>query len=313
MNPAAASRPARASAALLIGAAMSVSGCASHAQTAPVYREAAPAGSTKITVREEFDPARFREDLLLIQPLFIPPEVIAEPVPPTAKRVYSPASFPETDQDSQVTTAEVVYRVQVIALTRQQGAQQIADELARRFEVPADVLSQGNLYAVHAGHLVNAGAADSLRRQIAGLSRGYEGAFLVSDTLYTPTEVIVDDDILSADLPQAERLTEEPPTLEIDLPAFEPELVQGPGYRVLIIQFQDQQSAQEYRSRVMKRLKIDDVDVKFEAPYHKVLAGSFRTSTQAQKFVEHCRSLGYRSAARVPGEVFLPREEGENR
>jgi hypothetical protein len=304
MNPAAASRPARASAALLIGAAMSVSGCASHAQTAPVYREAAPAGSTEITVREEFDPARFREDLLLIQPLFTPPEVIAEPVPPTAKRVYSPASFPETDQDSQVTTAEVVYRVQVIALTRQQGAQQIADELARRFEVPADVLSQGNLYAVHAGHLVNAGAADSLRRQIAGLSRGYEGAFLVSDTLYTPTEVIVDDDILSADLP---------PTLEIDLPAFEPELVQGQGYRVLIIQFQDQQSAQEYRSRVMKRLKIDDVDVKFEAPYHKVLAGSFRTSTQAQKFVEHCRSLGYRLAARVPGEVFLPREEGENR
>jgi hypothetical protein len=301
---------------------MSVSGCASHAQTAPVYREATPPGSTEVAVREEFDPARFRQDLLLIQPLFTPPEVISESVPPTPTPIDSPTpSLAETDPDLIGVATEVVYRVQVIALTRQQGAQEIADELARRFGVPADVLSLGNLHAVHAGQLASAAAADSLRRQIAGLSRGYEGAFLVSDTLHTAAVIEIDDDISSADLPQAEipvaqntdLLTEEPPTLEIDLPEFEPELVRVQGYRVLIIQFQDQERAQDFRSRVMKRLKMEDVDVKFEAPYHKVLAGSFRTSTQAQKFVEHCRSLGYRSAARVPGEVFLPREEGENR
>ena len=84
------------------------------------------------------------------------------------------------------------------------------------------------------------------------------------------------------------------------------------GWRVLIDQFMDldgPRGALQHRRQVMKRLKRDDVDVKFEAPWYKVLAGSFRTSTEAQKFVERCRALGYRTAARVPGEVYLPREE----
>ena len=70
-------------------------GCASQAQTASVYRETAPAGSTEAAVREEFDPARLREDLLLIQPVFPPPSVVPVLAAPEPSRVETAAtSFP---------------------------------------------------------------------------------------------------------------------------------------------------------------------------------------------------------------------------
>ena len=75
-------RPRRVLVACCSVPALSATGCASHVQTAPEYRETAPAGSTEATVREEFDPVRFREDLILIQPVFPPPTVNPGPVEP---------------------------------------------------------------------------------------------------------------------------------------------------------------------------------------------------------------------------------------
>jgi hypothetical protein len=212
-----------------------------------------------------------------------------------------------------------VFRVQVIALSHQEGARNIAEELHRRFEVDADVVTQGRLFAVHAGRLATSAEADLLRAQIVDLSLGYEGAFIVSDTLRTA--IATYGDASQRDLPTSEILpanvdsaaTQDVPTPQIELPQVEPELVLVQGFRVNIVQFNDQNAAQKERIEVIKRLKRDDVDVKFEAPWHKVLAGSFRTSIEAQQFVERCRSLGYRTAQRVPGEVYLPREEGVDR
>ena len=296
-------------------AALSATGCASHAQTAPAYRETAPAGSTEATVREEFDPARFREDLILIQPVFPPTTVNPGPVEPViAVNVI----------DSADSVDVTIYRVQVIALRREEGARNIADELRRRFDVPTEVVPQGKLFAVHAGSMASAADARSLQAQIAALSLGYEGAFLVKVRRSFPVEEASDalsnrpagDHRLEADL-SADSLAADPPiddqpALDIEPPPEPEELVRIQGWRVLIDQFMDldgPRGALQHRRQVMKRLKRDDVDVKFEAPWYKVLAGNFRTSTEAQKFVERCRALGYRTAARVPGEVYLPREE----
>jgi cell division septation protein DedD len=317
-------------------AAISTAGCASHAQTAPVYREAAPAGSTEVTVREDFDPARFRQDLLLIQPVFTPPSVVSgtpvvEPDPANAlgnapaDTLAAQVADSAAEHRMPVVGAAIdsvdiaVFRVQVIALRREEGARNIADELHRRFEVDADVVPQGRLFSVHAGRLTTSAEANLLRAQIADLSLGYEGAFIIRDTLRTA--IASDNEPLEYDRPTSETppsyvdsaVTQDVPTRQMQLPQIEPELVLVQGFRVNIVQFNDQNAAQKERIEVIKRLKRDDVAVKFEAPWHKVLAGSFRTSIEAQKFVERCRSIGYRTAQRVPGEVYLPREEGVNR
>ena len=299
-------------------ATLSTTGCASHAQTAPVYRESAPAGSTETTVREEFDPARFRQDLLLIQPVFTPPEVVATPAAPEPEEV--------TEVLPIVDGVNVVYRVQVIALSQQSGAQRIAEELQRRFDIPTEVTPQGRLFAVRAGYLDNAADADELRSRISALSRGYEGAFLVTDIARTPALLNADSEVPIADRATADMGSDTaaidslpvgflPTELAApnDAPSVELELFRTQGWRVLIGQFMDLAGAQEYSKQVMNRLKREDVDVIFEAPRFKVLAGSFRTTTEAQQFVERCRSLGFRTASKIPGEVYLPREEEESR
>lgn len=309
-------------------------GCASQAQTAPVYGETAPAGSTEAAVREEFDPARSREDLLLIQPVFPPPSVVPELVAPEPSRVETAVTSLPVSSGGGADSVDVTIRVQVIALSRQEGARDIADELRRRFDVPTEVVPQGRLFAVRAGRFASTVDAESLRAQIAALSLGYEGAFLVRDLVREGTSSVekTHDALMSdgpeADLPAgslfenspllvdalaAEPLIDDRPSLEVESPPEPEELVRVQGWRVLIDQFMDLDAAQQHRRRVVKRLKRDDVDVEFKAPWYKVLAGSFRTSTQAQRFVERCRALGYRTAARVPGEVYLPRAEGQGR
>jgi len=292
-------------------------GCASQAQTASVYRETAPAGSTEAAVREEFDPARLREDLLLIQPVFPPPSVVPVLAAPEPSRVETAATSLPVSVVGGADSVDVTIRVQVIALSRQEGARDIADELRRRFEVPTEVVPQGRLFAVHAGRFASTVDAESLRARIAALSLGYEGAFLVRDLAREGASSVekTHDPLVSdgpvADLPAAEPSIDDSPSLEVEPPPEPEELVRVQGWRVLIDQFMNLDAARQHRSRVVKRLKRDDVDVEFEAPWYKVLAGSFRTSTQAQRFVERCRSLGYRTAARVPGVIYLPRVEGQ--
>ncbi len=293
-------------------ATLSMSGCASHAQTAPVYRGTAPAGSTDVAAREEFDPARFRDDLILIQPVFSAPAPVRVAATDTIVSV-DPARLAEADVATADSVDIVIYQVQVIALSQQDGADRIAEELRRRFDVPAEVTPQGRLFAVRAGQLSRSSDAEKLRLQIAALSRGYEGAFLVSDTLRSAQTLPAAAAAPAADSLAVETLSATAATPDTALTPEESELFRLQGWRVLIGQFMDQAGAQEYRRQVMKRLKREDVSSTFDAPWHKVLAGSFRTQTEAQKFVERCRSLGFRTATAVRAEVYLPREEGESR
>ena len=76
--------------------------------------------------------------------------------------------------------------MQVIALSRAARAARIAAELSRRLSVPVDVVPQGRLFAVRAGHFDGPAAAGQLKGAIAVLSEEYAGAFVVADSLLAP-------------------------------------------------------------------------------------------------------------------------------
>jgi cell division septation protein DedD len=313
--------------------ALVAAGCAGQTQTSPVYRDSTPAAvqepETERVVHEEFDPARFREDLLLVQPVFPPPEVASveveeegqEPVRGEPPAVESPTGPPGAIVDagsatdtSAVLAPNVMHRVQVIALSQRDRAERIASELQRRFDVPTDVVPLGSLFAVRAGGEPTRDQADALRQRITALSRAYESAYLVTEEVPVIPDLPVTQSDVGPDSLAATDSLAAPPDLPVfeeePLPEPEPELVLMQGYRVLLGQFLDLTSAQDDRTRVINRLKRDDVEVKFEAPWYKVLAGSFRTASEAQQFAERCRRLGYRTAAPVRGEVYLPKEGG---
>jgi hypothetical protein len=237
-----------------------------------------------VVIEEAFDPARFREDLLLIEPLFQAPEVqLALPPQPTVAD----------------TTPLLVHRVQVIALSRAAGASQVAQLLSRQLNVPVDVVVQGELHAVQAGLFRDAEQAGVLRSRIALLSDDYGGAFVVTDSLTSAVEDRPGFDVLPTDEVNVSRApTEETPV----------QLVRTFGWRVLLDQFRDHGEAVSFQRSAMRRLRREDIDVKFTAPYFKVLVGNFRQETDAQRLAERVRAH-YRNATKTRGEVFLPKEE----
>lgn len=240
-------------------------------------------------VQDDFDPARFREDLLLIQPRFAPPELL--PGRPAGEAASAAAPDP---------AAEAAFRVQVISLSREEGARRIADALNRRLGVDVDVVPHEGLHSVRAGRFAERAGADRLRGVIAALSRDFAQAFVVADSVAAlPDEGPPGADPERIEAPAA---PEEP----------QPEMVRLQGWRVLIGQHTGHtglQDARDLRARVMARLKRQDVDIRFEEPWYKILVGNFRTSAAAQQFADRCRRLGYPSATRTQGEILIPREE----
>ena len=244
--------------------------------------------------RDDFDPARFREDLILIQPRFTPPELL--PGPPSA-------AGPEAAPDSLGTA----WRVQVISLSREEGAREIAAGLGSRLGLAVDVVPHRGLYSVVAGRFADRAGADRLRRELAALGADFSRAFVVADSsaaapdAEAPPPPAVPEEVESPDTEEVEApaATEEPP----------PEMVRLQGWRVLIAQHMRLEDARDLRDRAAARLERQDVDIRFEEPWYKILAGSFRTSAAAQQFADRCRRLGYRSATRIQAEILIPEEE----
>ena len=237
-----------------------------------------------VVIEEAFDPARFREDLLLIEPLFQPPEVqlALPPLPAVAE-----------------TTPLLVHRVQVIALSRAEGASQVAQLLSRQLNVPVEVVVQGELHAVQAGLFRDAEQAGLLRGRIALLSDDYGGAFVVTDSLTSAAE----DRPGFGVLPAEEVIVSRTPVEETPV-----QLVRTFGWRVLLGQFRDHGKAVSFQRSAMRRLRREDIDVQFQAPWYKVLVGNFRQETASQRLVERVRAH-YRNATKTRGEVFLPKAE----
>jgi hypothetical protein len=251
-------------------------------------------------VRDDFDPARFREDLLLIQPLFTPPELLPS-APPDADLPQETIELETTAADSAAGATDGAFTVQVIALSHEDGARAVAGRIARRLAVPVAVVAAGELFVVQAGRFDEPAAAGQLKAQIALLSEEYSEAFVVADTSAATTAPADVDRWIEIEAPVVDPEVEPPPDIE-------PEMIRIQGWRVLLGQYFSLEGAQDFRGKVMARLKRDDVDIKFEEPWYKVLAGNFRTSTEAQQYVDRCRRLGYRSATRIPGEIEVPKE-----
>lgn len=244
--------------------------------------------------RDDFDPARFREDLILIQPRFTPPELLSRLATATPGGADSLGT---------------AWRVQVISLSREEAARQIAAGLGSRLGLAVDVVPHGGLYSVVAGRFADPAGADRLRRDLAALSMDFSQAFVVADSTAAPPEA----EAAPAAAPEELDEVEAPEAKEVEAPAAAeeppPEMVRLQGWRVLIAQHTRLENARDLRDRAAARLERQDVDIRFEEPWYKILAGSFRTSAAAQQFADRCRRLGYRSATRIQAEIVIPEEE----
>ena len=238
----------------------------------------------------DFDPARHREDLVLIQPLFTPAELL----PGRPDSVASPAASPAG-----------VFRVQVITLSREPAAREIAEALTRRLDLAADVVAHEGLYSVRAGLFAERAGAERLKEAIARLGRDYAGAFVVADSAAAAPAPPPAADSVEAAPPEAPEEAE-PPGARQEAP---PEMVRLQGWRVLTEQDRGLQKARDLRAAIMARLKRQDVDILFEDPWYKILVGNFRSFAEAQQLADRCRRRGYRSATPVQGEILIPREQ----
>jgi len=80
------------------------------------------------------------------------------------------------------------------------------------------------------------------------------------------------------------------------------------GWRVLIDQFLSHDEARRLKSKAEKRLRRQDVDVTFKAPWYKVEVGHYRTEAQAQAETEKIGRT-YPNALKVRSQILVPRED----
>ena len=241
----------------------------------------------------DFDPARHREDLVLIQPLFTPPELLPDRPDSAAASPAAPDSL------------TAAFRVQVITLSREHAAREIAEALGHRLGLATGVVAHEGLYSVRAGAFAERAGAERLMEAIARLHRDYAGAFVVADSAAAAPVPPPAADPVETGPPEAPEESEPREAPE----EARPEVVRLQGWRVLIEQDTGLQEARDLRSRIMSRLKRQDVDILFEEPWYKILVGDFRTHAEAQQLADRCRRQGYRSATPVQGEIEIPEEQ----
>jgi hypothetical protein len=86
------------------------------------------------------------------------------------------------------------------------------------------------------------------------------------------------------------------------------ELVRTFGWRVLIDQFLSHDKANQLKQRAIKRLRRQDIDVTFKAPWYKVEVGHYRTDSEAQAATEPIEAH-YPNALKVRSQILVPRED----
>ncbi len=275
-----------------------IGGCAS---TTSSISSTAHANAQTQTLREAFDPSSIAEDLLLIQPNFSrpqlqpnlssPPQSIEDPT------VIDPAGPPAVEQPAQRNTT--VYRVQLLALSNRDLAQQLRDELAVSLSIPMYVQDRNQLYVLQGGDYTTRSEARYLLNRVKELSVDYGDAYVISvqRPLENPEETVEDRPVASStDVPSN------------DAYAQLGERVRTFGWRVLLDQFLSHEEADRLRNRAIARLNRRDVDVNFKAPWYKVEVGHFSEENEAQSAEEEIKRR-YPNALKVRSQVLLPRPE----
>ncbi|MEE2659646.1 MAG: SPOR domain-containing protein [Candidatus Latescibacterota bacterium] len=243
--------------------------------------------SAQSRIREEFDPEPYRHDLLLIRPVFGPPPV--ESTPPEAQQTDLPMAQLEAPP----------FWVQIMALSQRQTAESVAEDLRHRISDSVRVMPLDTLFSVQAGGFEMEAPATALQAEISALAPEYTDAYVweAPEIMSLPVASIVDG--------ESEGSAPEDP----EAVAVEVELVRTIGWRVLLGQFPGHEEAMLFRTHAARQLGLEDVDIKFQEPWYKVVAGNFRSDRQAQSLVERAHRLGYLDAMRIRDEVFLPTEE----
>ena len=285
---------------LLLFAMTSGSSCAGPAkqvaQPPPKDTDGAP------RLVEEFDPRSVREDLLLIEPSFAPPsrrtaaaaaESSAREGRPVRTPIREPAGSGGAPRERQG-----AYQVQVVALSSETAALQLAESLERQLGVGVTVIPHNRLHAVRAGRFTGPDPARALQARISEMRSDFADAFVVREDAHVKVET-------STASPS---------------PGFEPERglpepadaggVRAPGWRVLIDQFLDLTDAEEFRRKAVERLDRGDVEINFQQPWYKVEVGQFRAGEEAaaQELVASVKRRGFPRALKVRGEVTVPKE-----
>jgi len=283
-------------------------GCAG--QTPSPAPSASGVDHASVSLKEEFDPQALREDLLLIQPTFPPPATIATPmaddrietVAPAPQPSIPAAILPLDSPDRQV------YRVQLMALSNGDVAQQRRETLERQLGVPVRIDRERQLFVVRAGAFLTGEEAEKLKTRIAALSNEYADAYVVTATERNPAPeemppptAALSDSITTAALPAVEKTEAPPPVL---VPTF--------GWRILLDKVDSHERAQQLKKSAVKRLKRTDIDITFKTPFYNVEVGYYTNQSAAQEALERLKgkhSRAYPNAFTVRGQIFVPQEE----
>ena len=266
---------------LLLGLLGAVS-CAGPS-TGPPNLLAGPVDAAQ-SVRETFDVRSLGEDLLLIQPVFQRASLHEPTVDPTSK----------IDADLPVQYGPVnVFRLQLVTLSNGAVARTRQAELEQTLGTTVHLITRGEHFLLQAGQYETGQEAQKLKSRVAALGPDYADAYVISATIETPLSNSTDTAVEAPRPAEAEKTTE---------------VVRTFGWRVLIDQFLSHDEANRLKGRAIKRLRRQDIDVTFKAPWYKVEVGHYRTDPQAQMATEKIEAY-YPNALKVRSQILVPRED----
>ena len=241
-----------------------------HCASAPRWRS--DSGDAAPVSREEFDPRTLDEDSLLIEPIQSESpdqtQTSAEPAVPAQDRAPG-ASVP-------------AYRLQLVALSSEALARQRRAELERALGVRVYLVARNGHSVLQAGQYATRAEAAALKEKVAALGPDYADSYVVEVSVNTVS------DSASAEA--------------------EPELVSTFGWKVQIAQFLQHDEASRLAADAKKRLKREDINVIFKAPYYKIEVGNYRTEAQAQASAERIGKY-YPLALKVRSQILVPQED----
>ncbi len=277
---------------LLIGLLGAV-GCAGSSTTPSLL--AGPAEAAQ-TIHETFETRSLGEDLLLIQPVFHR-EDLNHPISDLVSEITTEPAVPaEVDiaPDLPVEYGSVdVFRLQLVTLSNEAIARKRQTELQQALATTVYLINRDEHFLLQAGQYETYQEAEKLKEHVANLGADYADAYVISATIEATMEGPVDTEIMT------------PSPIE---PEAAIELVRTFGWRVLIDQFLSHDKANQLKQRAIKRLRRQDIDVTFKAPWYKVEVGHYRTDSEAQAATEHIEAH-YPNTLKVRSQILVPRED----
>ena len=161
-----------------------IGGCASTTSSTPSI---AHANAQTQTLREAFDPSSIAEDLLLIQPNFSRPQlqlIQSQLYLPSTPRPVEEAIVDDLAEplaaNKPAERNTTTYRVQLLALSNRDLAQQLRDELAVSLRIPMYVQERNQLYVLQGGDYTTRSEARYLLNRVKELSVDYGDAYIIS-------------------------------------------------------------------------------------------------------------------------------------